>query len=64
LGKPEAHQYRFQSAHGMASGLLYFYLIKNRMTLFALPLLVTDLAIWGPYYSSGILSGLAFALVI
>jgi hypothetical protein len=64
MDRPDAHQYRFQSGHGIASSLLYFYLIKNRMAIYVLPVLAIDMMIWGPYYSSGFLSGFAFALAI
>jgi len=63
-GESDGYQYRFQSAHSLASGLLYFYMIKRGMALLTIPVFVLDMIVWGPYYSPGFLTGLAFAVVV
>lgn len=57
-------EYRFMSGHGLAMSLLYFHLFKMpSMRLAILPVLAADLYIWGPYYSSGAISGIAAGLI-
>jgi hypothetical protein len=57
--------YRFMSSHGFTMSIIYFYLMRNRnLRLLVIPVIAADLAIWGPYYSSGILTGLASALIL
>lgn len=57
-------EYRFMSAHGLSMSLLYFYMFKRpTLRLAILPVLAADLYIWGPYYSSGAISGLAAGMI-
>jgi hypothetical protein len=57
-------EYRFMSAHGLAMSILYFFLFKRpALRLAILPVLAADLYIWGPYYSSGAISGLAAGMI-
>lgn len=58
-------EYRFMSAHGLAMSMLYFYLFKRpALRLAILPVLAADLYVWGPYYSSGAISGLAAGMIL
>lgn len=58
-------EYRFMSAHGLAMSMLYFYMFKKpALRLAILPVLAADLYIWGPYYSSGAISGLAAGMIL
>jgi hypothetical protein len=58
-------QYRFMSAHGLAMTFVYFYLFKTPgLRLAILPLLAADYYIWGPYYSSGALTGIAAGIIL
>jgi len=44
--------------------LLYFYLFKRpSLRLAILPVLAADVYVWGPYYSSGAISGLAAGMI-
>jgi hypothetical protein len=64
-GAPENVEYRYMSAHGFSMSLLYFYLFKTKgMIMWIPPLLIADLFIWGPYYSSGALTGLAAGMIL
>lgn len=65
VGLPDSFNYRYMSAHSICSSILYFYLYKNPIGRYMiLPVLATDLYIWGPYYSSGALTGLAAAIIL
>ncbi len=57
-------EFRFMSAHGLSMSMLYFYLFKKpslRLAIF--PILALDLYVWGPYYSSGAISGIAAGMI-
>ncbi|MFO0515284.1 MAG: hypothetical protein ACK5YA_00360 [bacterium] len=57
------NEMKFSSMHGFTMSIVYFYLFK-RMKLLILPVLVADYIIWGPYYMSGILNGLAWGMIV
>ena len=60
----EKQEYRFMSSHGFAMSLVYFYMFKNKALRMAiLPVAVADVYLFSPYYSYGILSGLAAGLI-
>lgn len=62
--QPYRQEYRFMSSHGLAMSLVYFYLFKNpALRLAILPLLAADLYIWGPYYSTGAISGITAGMI-
>lgn len=64
-GSPDNVEYRFMSAHGFSMSLLYFYLIKTKGSfMYIPPLLLIDMYFWGPYYSSGALTGLAAGMIL
>lgn len=63
-GNKKAIDYRFMSTHGFVMSIVYFYLIKSANKKLVLPILALDLAIWGPYYLSGLLTGTAFGLIL
>jgi hypothetical protein len=65
LGTPNSVQYRFMSMHGFTMSLVYFTLYKNaRLRLLVLPLLAADMAVWGPYYSPAVLTGVAAGMIL
>jgi len=64
-GSPQDVEYRWMSAHGFSMSLLYFYLFKRKgMRVLIAPLLAVDMLIWGPYYSSGALTGVAAGMIL
>ena len=64
-GTPGDIEYRYMSAHGFSMSLLYFYLFKTKgMAMLIAPVLIADMFIWGPYYSSGALTGIAAGLIL
>lgn len=65
FGMPQEMQYRYMSSHGFMMSIVYFYMFKQPVLRFAiLPLLAADLYIWGPYYSSGALTGIAAGMIL
>jgi hypothetical protein len=56
--------YYYMSSHGISSSVLYFFLYKNKLSMAILPLMAVDLYIWGPYFSSGMLAGVAFGAIL
>jgi hypothetical protein len=57
--------FRFMSQHNFAMSIFYFYLFKNTaMRYLILPVLGVDMAVWGPYYSAGALTGLAAGMIL
>jgi hypothetical protein len=65
LGAPDFVEYRYMSAHGFSMSLLYLYLFKTKgKIMYIPPLLLADMYIWGPYYSSGALTGLAAGMIL
>ena len=65
LGSPQSNEYRFMSSHGFCMSLVYFWLYKNpSMRLLILPVLGLDLAVWGPYYSPGAITGVAAGMIL
>ena len=62
--QPYKQEYQFMSEHGFAMSLVYFYLFKNHtLRLAILPLLAVDWYVWGPYYSSGAICGVAAGMI-
>jgi hypothetical protein len=60
----EKQEYRFMSSHGFAMSLVYFYLFKNHsLRLAIIPLFLADLYFYSPYYSYGLLSGVAAGMI-
>jgi hypothetical protein len=60
----EKQEYRFMSSHGFTMSLLYFYMFKNRnLRMAILPLFAADLYFYSPYYSYGLLSGVAAGMI-
>ena len=60
----QKQEYRFMSSHGFAMSLVYFYLFKNRaMRMAILPIAAADMYFYSPYYSYGILSGVAAGMI-
>lgn len=65
VGRPETFNNRYMSSHTFCMSIVYFYLYKHPVYRYMiLPILATDLYIWGPYYSSGALTGLAAAIIL
>ncbi len=56
--------YYYMGAHGLSSTVLYFFLYKSGLSLLILPALAADMYIWGPYFSNGPLTGVAFGLIL
>lgn len=53
---------KFMSAHAFSASLVYFYAFRfNKLAV--LPIAALDLWYWGPYYSSGLLTGVAAGLI-
>lgn len=62
--EPFKQEYRFMSEHALAMSLVYFYLFKNsKLRLVILPVLAADYFIWGPYYTSGAVCGIAAGMI-
>ena len=60
----EKQEYRFMSSHGFTMSLIYFYMFKNRKLRMAiLPLFAADMYFYSPYYSYGLLSGVAAGMI-
>lgn len=57
------NDYKYMSGHNLTAALLYFYLFKYYRALVPVAALV-DLSVWGPYYSSGLMTGLAFGIIL
>ena len=58
-------EYRYMSSHGISMSFLYFYLFKNPTLRYAiLPIAAVDMYIWGPYYSAGVISGVAAGMIL
>jgi hypothetical protein len=55
---------KYMSQHGLAMSLVYFSLFKMGFRFMILPIAVADLYIWGPYYNTGILTGLAAGMIL
>jgi hypothetical protein len=64
LGTPNSVQYKFLSQHSTAMSLVYFFMFKNSMKKFIIPLFALDLLIWGPMYSPGALTGIAAGMIL
>ena len=65
FGTPNSISYRYMSAHGFCMSLVYFAMYKNpRLRMLILPVVASDLYIWGPYYSPGALTGLAAGMIL
>ncbi len=65
VGSPEAVQHKFMSQHGLAMSFVYFSMYKNAQFRMAIPLvLLADMYLWGPYYSSGALTGIAAGMIL
>lgn len=54
---------KFCSIHGFSMSLVYFFLYK-RMKLLMLPVAAVDYCVWGPYYSNGLMNGLAWGMIL
>jgi hypothetical protein len=64
-GIPDAREFRFMSSHGISMALVYFYLFKKpALRYLIIPTMLVDLYIWGPYFSQGILSGIAAGMIL
>jgi len=59
----ESQTMKFSSMHGFTMSLVYFYLFKN-MKIALLPVFIADYLVWGPYYSTGLLNGVAWGLIV
>lgn len=59
----ELQEVKFSSMHGFTMSLVYFYLFK-RMRIMVLPALVADYVVWGPYYLTGVMNGLAWGIIV
>lgn len=60
----QKQEYRFMSSHGFVMSLIYFYMFKNRaMRMAILPVFAADLYFFSPYYSYGLLSGVAAGMI-
>ena len=60
----EKQEYRFMSSHGFTMSLIYFYMFKNRiLRKMILPIFAADLYFYSPYYSYGLLSGVAAGMI-
>jgi hypothetical protein len=61
--KANVEDHKYMSQHGLAMSLAYFFLFKHSFKYLILPVMLVDLAIWGPYYSTGMLTGLAAGMM-
>jgi hypothetical protein len=62
----EKQEYRFMSSHGFAMSLIYFSMIKSKnrtLRMAILPIAAADLYLYSPYYSFGLLSGVAAGMI-
>jgi hypothetical protein len=58
------NEYKYMSQHGLAMSLVYFYMFKNGFRSLMIPMMLIDLYVWGPYYSTGILTGVAAGMIL
>ena len=64
-GTPQTIGYRYMSSHGFCMSLVYFTMFKNpKLRLLILPVVAADLYVWGPYYSPGMLTGIAAGMIL
>jgi hypothetical protein len=64
IKKNADNDYKYMSQHGLVMSLVYFYMFKNSMRSLMIPLVLFDLYLWGPYYSTGILTGVAAGMIL
>jgi hypothetical protein len=65
LGNPQTVGYKFMSQHTICMSFVYFYLLKTvKLRMFTPLVLAGDMIIWGPYYGSGALTGLAAGMIL
>lgn len=57
------NDFKYMSGHNLSAAFLYFYLFKHFRYIVPVAAAL-DLYIWGPYYSSGLMTGLAFGLIL
>lgn len=57
-------EYKFSSAHGLSMSLVYYFILKRYGFLMTIPVITADLIVYGPYFMSGILNGLAWGIIV
>jgi len=63
-GLKESLQYRFMSQHNFSMSLVYYALFKTQFKLLIPMIFIADFYVWGPYYLSGPLTGLAAGMIL